>query len=91
MIFKANPTRKIHNFTINVAPGFKYIEWFPGGTQWYMMKTKDFISNINFKLKTETDVLISIKSGEYHSDNQSKKFNSILKKAKDKNIIPIAF
>ena len=58
MIFKGKMSGKIHNFTMDVSSGFKYIEIFRGGIQWYMMDTKDFISSFNFKLKNESDDLV---------------------------------
>ena len=58
MIFKGR-SGIIHNFTMDVDPGYKYIEKFGGGVQWYMMNTKDFISSINFKLKNENDNFVS--------------------------------
>ena len=36
---------------MTLSPGYKYIEKFPGGVQWYMMESKDLISSICFKLK----------------------------------------
>ena len=59
MIFKGKRSAIIHNFTTDIEPGYKYIEKFRGGRQWYMMETKDIISNINFKLKNELDELLS--------------------------------
>ena len=59
MIFKGRRSGIIHNFTMDVDPGYKYIEKFRGGVQWYMMNTKDFISSINFKLKNENDNFVS--------------------------------
>ena len=44
---------------MDVAPGYKYIEKFRGGVQWYMMATKGFFSSISFKLKNESNKLIS--------------------------------
>ena len=32
---------------MDVNPGYRYIEKFRGGIQWYMMESKDFISNIS--------------------------------------------
>ena len=46
---------------MDVNPGFKYFEKFRGNIHWYMMNTKDFISNISFELKNENDELISFK------------------------------
>ena len=51
MIFKRKRSEIIHNFTMDFAPGYKYIEKFRGGMQWYMMNTKDFISSNNFEKK----------------------------------------
>ena len=41
----------IQNFTMDVDPGYKYIDKILSGVQWYMMESKDFVSSINFKLK----------------------------------------
>ena len=43
----------IHNFTMDVDPGYKYIEKFRGGIQWYMMQSKDFVAS-SFKPKMKT-------------------------------------
>ena len=59
IIFKGRRSRTIHNFTMDVDPGYKYIEKFRGGISWYMLKTTDFISSINFKLKNENNELVS--------------------------------
>ena len=59
MIFKGERTGIIHNFTMDVDPGFKYIEIFRGGVQWYMIESKDNISSICFKLKNENGKLVS--------------------------------
>ena len=59
MIFKGRRTGVIHNWTMTVDPGYKYVEKFAGGISWYMMETKDFISSINFKLKNENGELVS--------------------------------
>ena len=59
MIFKGKRSGFIHNLTMDVDPGYKYIEKFRGGVQWYMMNTKDFISSINFKLTNENDNFVS--------------------------------
>ena len=59
MIFKGKRTGIIHNFTMDVDPGYKYIEKFRGSVQWYMMESKDVISNICFKLKNENGDLVS--------------------------------
>ena len=59
MIFKGKRSGIIHNFTVTVSPGYKYIERFHGGINWYMMQTKDIISSIYFKLKIEYNELVS--------------------------------
>ena len=44
---------------MDVDPGYKYIEKFRGGVQWYMMESKNIISNISFELKNENNQIIS--------------------------------
>ena len=46
MIFKGE-SGIIHDFTMDVDPGNKYIEKFRGGVQWYMMESKDIISSVS--------------------------------------------
>ena len=59
MTFKQKRTGIIHNFTMTVNPGYKYVERFAGGVAWYMLHTIDFISSINFKIKNENNELVS--------------------------------
>ena len=59
MIFKRKRSGIIHNFAMDVDPGYKYIEKFRGGVQWYMMVSKDIISSFNFRLKNENGNLVS--------------------------------
>ena len=59
LIFKSKRSGIVHNFTMDVDPGYKYIERFRGGVQWYMMESKDIISSICFKLKNENGNLVS--------------------------------
>ena len=59
MIFKGKRTGIIHNFTMDVDPGYKYIGQFRGGVQWYMMESKDIVSSICFKLKNEKNEIVS--------------------------------
>ena len=59
MIFKEKRSGTIHNFTMDVDPGYKHIEKFRGGVQWYMMESKDIFSSICFKLKYENDQIVS--------------------------------
>ena len=60
MNFKGKRTGIIHNFTMDVDPGYLYIEKFRGGVQWYMMESNDIISSICFKLKNENGNLVSL-------------------------------
>ena len=59
LIFHGKRSGIIHNFTLDIDPGYKYIEKFHGGVQWYMMESKDIISSICFKLKNENNQLVS--------------------------------
>ena len=59
MIFKGNRSGIFHSFTMDVDPGYNYIEKFRGNIQWYMVKTHDFKSSINLKLKNENGDLVS--------------------------------
>ena len=59
MIFNGKRSGIIHSFTMDVDPGYKFIEKIRGRVQWYMMNTEDFLSSINFKLKNENDDFIS--------------------------------
>ena len=45
---------------MDVNVGYKYIEKFRGGVQWYMIGSKDVvISSICFKLRNENNELVS--------------------------------
>ena len=59
MIFKGKKSNIIHNWTMTVDPGYKYVEKISGGVIWYMMQSKDIISKICFKLKNENGNLLS--------------------------------
>ena len=50
----------LHIFTLDVDPGYKYIEIFRGAVQWYMLESEDFFSSNNFQLKKENKDLVSI-------------------------------
>ena len=75
MFFKGKRTGIIDNFTMDVDPGYKYIQKFRGGVLWYMMESKDFISSICFKLKNENGNLVYLMANQLLSDYQSKKFD----------------
>ena len=62
MIFKGKRSGIIHSFSMDVDPGYKYLEKFHGGVQWYMMESKDIISSICFKLKNGNGNLVSFNS-----------------------------
>ena len=59
MIFKGKRSGIIDNFTMDIDPGYKYIERFRGGVQWYMMEKKNIISSISFKLSNENNQIVS--------------------------------
>ena len=59
MIFKGKRSGIFHNFTMDVDPGYKYIEKFRGGIQWYMMESRDIISSTCFKVKNENNKIVS--------------------------------
>ena len=50
-IFKGKILGKIHNWTMTVDPGYKYVENFAGGIGWCMMESKDFVSSTGKKNK----------------------------------------
>ena len=64
MIFRGKRSRLIQNFTLDVNPGYNYIENLRGGVQWYMMEPKDVLSSFCFKLENENEngQLVSINS-----------------------------
>ena len=59
MIYRAKQSNIIHNWTMTVNPGYKYVERLFGGITWYMMESKDIISSVCFKLKNEYNQLVS--------------------------------
>ena len=59
MLFKRKRTGIVYNFTMDVDPGYKYIEKFRGGISWYMLESEDFISSVNLKLINENGDLVS--------------------------------
>ena len=61
MTFQGRRKSIVHNFTMDVDPGYKLVERFRGGVQWYMMHSKDIISTICFKLKNENGKSVSFR------------------------------
>ena len=59
MIYRGKQSNIIHNWTMTVNPGYKYVERIFGGITWYMMESKDIVSSICFKLKNENNQLVS--------------------------------
>ena len=59
MAFRGKRSGTIHNFTTDVDLGYKYIEKFRGGVEWYTMESKKIISSLCFKIKNETSQLVS--------------------------------
>ena len=73
MIYKGKRSGILHNFTMDVDPGYKYIEKFRGNVQCYMMESKVVISSIPFKLKNENSKSVSF-------NGQSNSFRLSIKK-----------
>ena len=59
MIFRGKRSGIVHNFVMDVSPGYRYIKKFRGGVQWYMMESKDIISSVCFKIKNENNQIVS--------------------------------
>ena len=59
MSFRGRKTGIFQNFATDVIPVYKYIEKFRDVVQWYMMESKDNISTVCFKMKNETNQLVS--------------------------------
>ena len=62
MISRGKRSGILHNFPMDVNPGYKYNKKFRGGVQWYMMGSKDITSSICFKLKNENNQIVSFNS-----------------------------
>ena len=74
LVFESKRSGIIHNFTMDVDPGFKHTEKFRGGIQWYLMESKDLISSFDFRLKNENGDLVSL-------NGQSMIFRSSIRKS----------
>ena len=51
MIFRPKRSGIIHNFTMDVDPGYKYREKFSGGISWHMMQSKKHYFKYLFQIK----------------------------------------
>ena len=61
---------------MEVNPGYRYIEKFLRGVQWYMMEAKDFNSSICFKFKNGNRQLVSFNGQSISFRLSIKKFQS---------------
>ena len=55
MINRGRRSGIIHKITMDVDPGYKYIEKYRGGNSWYMLQSRDFNSGISFKIENENN------------------------------------
>ena len=90
-IFRGRRTGIIHIFSMDVDPGFKYIEKFHGGMQGHMMESKDVISSICFKLKNENNQIVSFNGQSVTFRLSIKEFFLIIINASDTKKIEITF
>ena len=58
MTYKQKRSGIIHNWTMTVNPGYKYVESFARGITEYLMETEDVSSSTSFKLKNESNGLV---------------------------------
>ena len=59
MIFKGRKSNIVHNWTMTVDSGYKFVEKFSGGISWYLMQSKDIVSSFYSKLKNENNQIVS--------------------------------
>ena len=71
---------------MDVGPGYKYIEKFRGGVQWYMIESKDNNSSICFKMKNENNLHVSFNGKVLLFDYQSKKFEFLHNKCLEQKV-----
>ena len=83
MIFKGKRSGIIMIFTMQVSPGYKLLNRFEGGVQWYMMESKDVISSISFRLKNENIELVSFNGQSISFELSLKEINFNIIKALD--------
>ena len=58
MVFKRKRCFFNQTSSMDVDPGYKYIEKLRGGVQWHMMESRDIISSICFKIKNENNQVV---------------------------------
>ena len=75
MIFKSKSSGIIHNFMMDVNPGYKYIEKIRGGVQWYMMDRKMLIQVIVLIKKMKIVNWYHLTAKVFLFDYLSKKFD----------------
>ena len=80
VIFRESRIEIIHNWTMTVDSGYKFVGNFAGGISWYLIKTSIFISSICFILKIEINELVSINGQSITFRLSNKKFNSLKNK-----------
>ena len=74
MIFKGERSGLMHKFILDVGLGYKYLENFRGGVQYYVVETRDFIASISFILKNESGSLSFINGQSITFPLSMKKF-----------------
>ena len=62
IFFNGKRSGKILNFTMDVDPGYKFFEKIRAGLQWFMLESKDFISNVSVFINNEIGNLIYVNS-----------------------------
>ena len=60
MIFKGKRSGTNLNFRMDVDCGYKYIEEFRGGVQWYRMESRDIISSFSFIMNIESNQIVTL-------------------------------
>ena len=82
MIFKGKISGNFLDFTMDVDQGYKYIEKFCGNVKWYMIESRDIISIVCFKIKNESNQLVSFNGQSItFSLSIKKNLNFIIKNA----------
>ena len=63
-------------FPIDINLGYKKFKEFSKNSQWYLVETEVFISNISFILKIENGSLVSFNGENYFQMIKKRSFNS---------------